>query len=278
MSTSSPPCLRSGLSLVGATGPDRARRRGGGPARSPPRAIGSGNVPRWPAPHSRCSPALHVPRGPGSPVGTGSLPGVVGALRAHADAGGRRDLAPLRARARPSGSCRSIGPMRWCTQCRQRRCRRQPLDAAPDRGGRRGGRLGSTAAAVLVGSLPAVLGINAARNYAASGEVVVIASHGGLNLYIGNHERADGTYTPVAGITPSIAGQASDSTRVAGCRGGRRAPPLARGSLQLLRVAGDSRGPTGHPADAAAPRGFGRPRSCSTRRCPTQLQPSFLRA
>ena len=90
--------------------------------------------------------------------------------------------------------------------------------------------------AVLVASLLAVLAANAARNYAVSGDAVVIASHGGLNLYIGNHDRADGTYTPVPGITPSIAGQASDSTRVAESSTGRQ--PFSRRGLQLLCVAG----------------------------------------
>jgi tetratricopeptide (TPR) repeat protein len=80
-------------------------------------------------------------------------------------------------------------------------------------------------AAVLVTSLLAVLAANAARNYAVSGDAVVIASHGGLNLYIGNHDRADGTYTPVPGITPSIAGQAGDSTRVAESNTGRTLSP-----------------------------------------------------
>jgi tetratricopeptide (TPR) repeat protein len=80
-------------------------------------------------------------------------------------------------------------------------------------------------AAVLMASLLTVLAANAARNYAVSGNVVLIASHGGLNLYIGNHDRADGTYTPVPGITPSIAGQAEDSTRVAESNTGRRLSP-----------------------------------------------------
>jgi tetratricopeptide (TPR) repeat protein len=80
-------------------------------------------------------------------------------------------------------------------------------------------------ATVLVASLLIILAVNAARNYAVSGDAVVIASHGGLNLYIGNHDRADGTYTPVPGITPSIAGQANDSTRVAESDVGRRLSP-----------------------------------------------------
>jgi tetratricopeptide (TPR) repeat protein len=78
---------------------------------------------------------------------------------------------------------------------------------------------------VLTASLAAVLALNAARNYVVSGDLVVIASHGGLNLYIGNHEGADGTYTPVPGITPSIAGQAIDSKRVAESRVGRSLSP-----------------------------------------------------
>jgi Flp pilus assembly protein TadD/4-amino-4-deoxy-L-arabinose transferase-like glycosyltransferase len=75
----------------------------------------------------------------------------------------------------------------------------------------RGGRV--TRGAVLVAALLTVLAVNAARNYAVSGEFVLIASHGGLNFYIGNHDRADGTYTPVPGVTPSIAGQAGDAAR-----------------------------------------------------------------
>lgn len=78
---------------------------------------------------------------------------------------------------------------------------------------------------VLPAALLAVLAANGARNYAVSGQALVIASHGGLNLYIGNHDRADGTYTPVPGITPSIAGQARDATRVAEASTGRTLSP-----------------------------------------------------
>jgi tetratricopeptide (TPR) repeat protein len=101
--------------------------------------------------------------------------------------------------------------------------------------------------AVLVAALLAVLAATAARNYAVSGNVVLIASHGGLNFYIGNHDRADGTYTPVPGITPSIAGQAGDSARVAESSTGRRLSPgevsnyFARRALVWM---------AGHPADA----------------------------
>ena len=101
--------------------------------------------------------------------------------------------------------------------------------------------------AVLVTTLLAVLAANAARNYAVSGEVVLIASHGGLNLYIGNHDRADGTYTPVPGITPSIAGQATDSTRVAESSTGRR---LSSGEVSSYFAWRAFDWVTGHPADA----------------------------
>ena len=100
---------------------------------------------------------------------------------------------------------------------------------------------------VMVAALLAVLAANAARNYAVSGDAVLIASHGGLNLYIGNHDRADGTYTPVPGITPSIAGQAGDSARVAESSTGRRLSP-AEVSNYFARRAFDW--VTGHPADA----------------------------
>jgi tetratricopeptide (TPR) repeat protein len=101
--------------------------------------------------------------------------------------------------------------------------------------------------AVLAISLIAVLAANATRNYLVSGNVVLIASHGGLNLYIGNHDRADGTYTPVPGITPSIAGQAGDSTRVAESSTGRTLSPGEVSSFFAWRAIDWV---IGHPADA----------------------------
>jgi len=62
---------------------------------------------------------------------------------------------------------------------------------------------------------------NAARNYAVSGEAILISSHGGLNFFIGNNAEADGIYDRVPGITPSIAGQVRDATRVAETAEGR---------------------------------------------------------
>ena len=76
--------------------------------------------------------------------------------------------------------------------------------------------------AVFVAGLALVLAPNALRNYLASGELVVISSHGGLNFYIGNNADADGTYTRIPGITASIVGQAQDATRLAEAAAGRR--------------------------------------------------------
>jgi len=84
------------------------------------------------------------------------------------------------------------------------------------------------ATSVFAAGLAVVLGLNAARNLAASGHPVAIASHGGLNFYIGNHAGADGTYSPIAGVSPSIAGQATDSRRLAEAALGR---PLSPGEV-----------------------------------------------
>lgn len=93
-----------------------------------------------------------------------------------------------------------------------------------------------------------VLAFNALRNYAVSGDAVLIASHGGLNFYIGNHEHADGTYTPVPGITPSIAGQIDDSRRVAEAAVGRTLTPTEVSGYFTWRAIDWI---TAHPADAA---------------------------
>jgi 4-amino-4-deoxy-L-arabinose transferase-like glycosyltransferase len=54
----------------------------------------------------------------------------------------------------------------------------------------------------------------AIRNYIVAREFVPIASHGGLNFYIGNNPDADGTYHHVRGIRPTIEGQQEDTPRV----------------------------------------------------------------
>ncbi len=53
------------------------------------------------------------------------------------------------------------------------------------------------------------------RNAAVSKDFVLISSHGGLNLYIGNNAHADGSYKAVPGITPQIEGQTRDARALA---------------------------------------------------------------
>jgi tetratricopeptide (TPR) repeat protein len=70
------------------------------------------------------------------------------------------------------------------------------------------------AAWVLIGLALAIAPVTL-RNVVASGDAVLISSHGGLNFYIGNNANADGTYRAVAGVRPSIVGQAEDARLVA---------------------------------------------------------------
>ena len=71
-----------------------------------------------------------------------------------------------------------------------------------------------TAGAVALGLAAAFVPV-AARNLAVTGQASLLPSHGGLNLYVGNNPRADGTYHTVPGIMPDIDGQAEDARRVA---------------------------------------------------------------
>ena len=164
--------------------------------------------------------------------------------------GGRRELG-MRGRWRVSGFAGAQPTERNGVRSgRGCRCVRDPVAAHGGGSIQRGPRrwwARVNRGTVLVASLLIVLAANAARNYAVSGDVVLIASHGGLNLYIGNHDRADGTYTPVPGVTPSIAGQAGDSTRVAESSVGRRLSP---GRSPTISRAGPSTGSLEHPGDA----------------------------
>lgn len=69
------------------------------------------------------------------------------------------------------------------------------------------------AATLLIGFFIAIAPV-AIRNYIVGHQFVPIASHGGLNFFIGNNAEADGTYHHVEGIRPTIAGQAEDAPRV----------------------------------------------------------------
>jgi tetratricopeptide (TPR) repeat protein len=78
------------------------------------------------------------------------------------------------------------------------------------------------AAGTILGAALAIVPVTL-RNFAVSGELILITSHGGLNFYIGNHADADGAYRPVGGITSSIAGQASDARGLVSKALGRKA-------------------------------------------------------
>ena len=70
------------------------------------------------------------------------------------------------------------------------------------------------AGAYLLG-LAMLLAPVAMRNFWATGDVVLVASHGGFNFFVGNNADADGTYRSVPGVTPSSVRQAADARRVA---------------------------------------------------------------
>ncbi len=87
----------------------------------------------------------------------------------------------------------------------------------------RDGRLRAAGASVAGAALGAVLVLApfTVRTALATGEWQVLPGHGGLNLYIGNHADANGTYTVIDGIRPSIEGQREDMRRVAESAAGR---------------------------------------------------------
>jgi len=104
------------------------------------------------------------------------------------------------------------------------------------------------AAAALTLGLGLALAPVAARNGAVTGSLSVLPSHGGLNFFIGNHERADGTYRSVPGITPNIEGQAEDARRVAEAATGR---PLTDAEVSAYFVSRGIEWITAHPGQAA---------------------------
>jgi tetratricopeptide (TPR) repeat protein len=76
-------------------------------------------------------------------------------------------------------------------------------------------RTGLMRAVAATAGIALVIGIVVIRNAASFGEPLLITAHGGLNFFIGNNAEADGTYSAVEGITPSIRGQVRDARRVA---------------------------------------------------------------
>jgi Flp pilus assembly protein TadD len=98
-------------------------------------------------------------------------------------------------------------------------------------GARRAWHAGLLVAGLLVALFPVAL-----RNYFVAGEFAAVSSHGGLNFYIGNNARADGTYRPVPGITPSIEGQDRDMRQVAGQAAGRQVTDVEASSWFYRRA------------------------------------------
>ena len=70
-------------------------------------------------------------------------------------------------------------------------------------------------AALLVAGLLAGISPVLVRNIIVSNQWSLVSSHGGLNFYIGNNERATGFYMAVPGVRPSIVGQEKDTRRIA---------------------------------------------------------------
>jgi Tfp pilus assembly protein PilF len=82
-------------------------------------------------------------------------------------------------------------------------------------------RTGLIRAAACAAGITLIIGAIVIRNAASFGEPLLITAHGGLNFFIGNNAAADGTYSAVEGITPSIRGQVRDARRVAEAPAGR---------------------------------------------------------
>jgi len=77
------------------------------------------------------------------------------------------------------------------------------------------------AAAWLTAGIAIALAPVVGRNLVVSHQFALVASHGGLNFYIGNNETANGRYQEVPGVRPSADGQAEDTRRVAEAAIGR---------------------------------------------------------
>jgi tetratricopeptide (TPR) repeat protein len=97
---------------------------------------------------------------------------------------------------------------------------------------------------LLLGMAPAAI-----RNVVVSRQFSFVSSHGGLNFYIGNSERATGFYTNVPGITPTIVGQERDARRVAERALGR---PVTDAETSAYFFDLGWSWITSHPAQAAA--------------------------
>jgi tetratricopeptide (TPR) repeat protein len=136
---------------------------------------------------------------------------------------------------RPNALVPTIGVAAALVVCGARASRQRAAGIASDAVPEKGGEAAHAAAAsghrdrwravgpavALLGGVMLALFPVTIRNAVVAGEFASIASHGGLNFYIGNNADADGTYRRVEGITPSIVGQERDSRRVVEAAAGR---------------------------------------------------------
>jgi tetratricopeptide (TPR) repeat protein len=87
------------------------------------------------------------------------------------------------------------------------------------------------------------------RNTLATGELILISSHGGLNFYMGNHAGADGTYQAIPGITANVVGQAQEAKSVVESALGH---PVSTGGISRYFYQQAWQWIAQHPWDAAA--------------------------
>jgi Flp pilus assembly protein TadD/4-amino-4-deoxy-L-arabinose transferase-like glycosyltransferase len=104
-------------------------------------------------------------------------------------------------------------------------------------------------ALVLIAGLAIGMAPVAVRNVIVAHQWSFVSSHGGLNLYIGNGPEATGFYHQIPGITPNIAGQATDAQRVAEKALGRK---LTEGETSDYFVGLAMDWVRGHPGAALA--------------------------
>src|SRR4029453_14894412 len=71
------------------------------------------------------------------------------------------------------------------------------------------------AAAWMTAGLAIAITPVAARNAIVTHRFALTSSQGGLNFYIGNHDRATGQYVAVPGVRANMGGQAEDTRKVA---------------------------------------------------------------
>lgn len=103
--------------------------------------------------------------------------------------------------------------------------------------------------AALAAGAAIVIAPVALRNLVVTGELVLVAAHGGFNFFVGNNPEADGTYRSVEGVTPSSVRQQADARVVAEAALGRT---LSDGEVSSYFYRRAFHWIASSPADAAA--------------------------